>query len=134
MSAAFNIEIFDCNPNAMIKEVPIMKLLFEHEQITVRELIERRVRLEILKLQQEEEQPGYLIAPTETERLLNNKSQSEVSEVDIEKQCRIAITSFKNNGFFIIVDDQQIDGIDEALTIRNKSQVEFFRLTSLVGG
>ena len=42
--------------------------------------------------------------------------------------------AFNRNGFFVLVDDQQADSLDEVITLQPATQVTFVRLTPLVGG
>jgi hypothetical protein len=45
-----------------------------------------------------------------------------------------ALQSFDTNGFFVIVDGQQVCDLDTMLRLGPKSEVKFLRLVPLVGG
>lgn len=88
---------------------------FLTERITVRELIRERVY--------EEVRQRNASAPEKPRRL-----------VDWEEQYRRALDAFARNGFFVLVDDRQVESLDEAITIRPGTHVSFVRLVPLVGG
>ncbi|TWV82363.1 hypothetical protein [Moraxella sp. VT-16-12] len=109
---------------------------FDTPTITAQELITRRVRTEVYAYNQKAEHainPVSLIIPTDQERILNGKPTVR-KFIDPDKQVQIALDAFKNNGFFILVDDRQLTKLDDTITITPDTKVNFIKLTPLVGG
>ncbi|MCL9807028.1 hypothetical protein NAT51_15950 [Flavobacterium amniphilum] len=103
--------------------------------ITVEELITKRVTAEIESYNKR--LPGYfngLVEPTNAERTLNGYKLKAKQLIDTEKQVYIALNAFQKNGFFILVDNQQLEELDQLVTFRNDSKISFVKLTPLVGG
>lgn len=112
-----------------------INLEFKEEIITVRDLIISRVRKEV-EIYNSNVKDRYmgLVTPNNVEKLLNNKEQSESHTVDFEKQSYIALDGFMNNQFFVIVADRQAENLDEKVNLTKVKEVEFIKLTPLVGG
>lgn len=111
-----------------------MQLQFETETVTIKEIIEQRVKDEVAKYNQNTSQDSKgLVTPSIKERFLN-KSIIKKHKVDVDKQIQIALNAFENNGFFMLVDDYQVDGLDDVVTITKKTVISFVKLTQLVGG
>jgi len=116
------------------KENPLT-LDFLTETITARELIRERIYEEVR--QYNATTPEYfrgLVQPTNAETTLNGAKLRERRRVDWEEQFRQAVEAFARNGFFLLVDDRQIESLDETLTISPATQVSFVKLVPLVGG
>ena len=120
------LTIYDETPSG--ERTGAVSLEFFTERVTVRELIRRRVYEEVQAYNLKE--PEYfrgLVQPTDAERVLRRK-------IDWEKQYEKAIEAFERNGFFILVDDRQVESLDEEIEIRLNTEVSFVRLVPLVGG
>jgi len=107
-------------------------LKFESEYITVKELIEARIQAEVLRY--EKDLGSYikgLVRPTDIEKRINKKNRTRI---DPEKQLYIALEAFQKNGFFILVDDEQIEELNQKFLVDESSQISFVKLTPLVGG
>ena len=103
--------------------------------MTVRELIRRRVYEEVQEYNLKD--PDYfrgLVQPTDAERVLHGYRLRQRRKIDWEKQYQKAIEAFERNGFFILVDDRQVEGLDAEIEIRLNTEVSFIRLLPLVGG
>jgi hypothetical protein len=112
-----------------------LTLDFLTEIITVRELIRERVYEEVR--QYNATTPEYfrgLVQPTDAEATLNGHRLRERRRVDWEKQYRLALEAFPRNGFFILLDDRQVESLDETVTLTPTTQVSFVKLVPLVGG
>jgi hypothetical protein len=103
--------------------------------ISVKDLIETRVTEEVqqFNLKPQGAFTG-LVQPTETETLLNGQSLSQSKVIDLEKQKLAAITAFKSNGFFLLVNDKQVTELDEIIFLTPDTVVTFLKLVLLVGG
>ena len=118
-----------------ISDEQIMTLFFPKRTITARELIRERVRREVEAYNDRlPEIFRGLIAPTEAERVLNGYRMPKKRTIDPERQCKLACEAFEQNGFILLVDDQQVAALDETIEIRSNTSVEFLKLTPLVGG
>lgn len=107
-------------------------LKFKEEYITVSELITARVTEEVEKYQQNANiYKNGLVLPTNIEARLNKKEQPLI---DIEKQVYIALDAFQNNGFFILVDNEQIENLNQKILVDQTTAISFIKLTPLIGG
>src|SRR5262245_43326311 len=112
-----------------------VSLEFFTERVTVRELIRRRVYEEVREYNLKD--PEYfrgLVQPTDAERVLNGYKLRQRRKIDWEQQYQKAVEAFERNGFFILVDDRQVESLEEEIQIRLDTQVSFVRLLPLVGG
>lgn len=114
------------------------------EQITVRDLIRGRVYQEVddhnrrVRAVLATATPyNGLVTPSATERRLNPARSGRGGfgrEIDFKKQFDVACDAFERNGFFILIDDRQVESLDETVTLRADSKVSFVKLMPLVGG
>ena len=107
-------------------------LQFENEYITVKELITTRIIKEVEKYKNNvcNFKKG-LVLPSDLERRLNNK---DLPTIDVEKHIYIALDAFNKNMFFILVDDEQVEELNQKFLIDESTKVSFIKLTPLVGG
>ena len=108
---------------------------FLTEEITVRELIERRVYEEVQEYNRSK--PTHfrgLVQPVDAEETLNGYRLREPRRVDAEQQYDRAIGAFDRNGFVVLVDDRQVEALDDEITLTSSSSVSFLKLVPLVGG
>jgi hypothetical protein len=103
--------------------------------VSLRELIQLRVREEVARYNANPA-PRFngLVQPLGFEAILNGYSLTRPRRLDWEKQAAIALEAFEHNGFFVFVDDRQVDDLDEELTLADTDVVSFVRLVPLVGG
>lgn len=112
-----------------------LNIEFHQEEITVKDLIEQRVLQEVEKYNKRViEKFNGLIQPTEKENLLNAHAKKEFRTIDGEQQVYIALDAFQKNGFFILVDDKQVESLTERIQLLPKMKVSFIKLVPLVGG
>lgn len=103
--------------------------------VSVKELIKIRVTKEIEAYNNR--LPEYfngLVAPTDAERTLNGFKLKSKQVIDAEKQVYVALDAFQKNGFFILVDNQQLEDLDEMVRLQSTSKISFVKLTPLIGG
>ena len=108
---------------------------FLTEDITVRELIERRVYEEVQAYNVS--RPGVfrgLVQPADTEVELNGYRLRRPREIDWKRQRDLALEAFQRNGFFVIIGDRQAERLDERIRIELGTEVTFLKLVPLVGG
>jgi hypothetical protein len=110
-----------------------LELLTEHT--TARELIRSRVYQEV---QDHNQRPPEvfrgLVQPTEAERALNDSRPRKPRPLNWKQQYEKALEAFRTNRFLLLVDDQQVESLDEEITIRPGSCISFLKLTPLAGG
>jgi hypothetical protein len=103
--------------------------------LTLRELIQRRIREEVEEFNRSEADVFRgLIQPTDTERVLNGYRLQARRQLNWENQYAKALEAFEKNGFFVIIDGQQIAKLDEIIPLRETSEVHFLKLVPLIGG
>lgn len=112
-----------------------LALEIAQETITVRELIEQRVRQEVTAYNQRcDEHFHGLVQPIESERALNGYRMRQRKAIDVEKQLFEALEAFQQNGYFILVNDRQVESLDEPIWLGEGATASFVKLTPLVGG
>lgn len=109
-----------------------LSLQFESEYISIKELIEARVREEVKKYERDiNSYKNGLILPTNLKARLYKKT---APKMDLEEQSYVALDAFQKNGFFILIDNEQAESLDQMVLIDPSTQVSFIKLTALVGG
>lgn len=116
-------------------KTPAIELEFANGTITARELIASRVEEEVRRFnaQQSEVFQG-LVQPSESEQTLNGYKLRTRRAIAATPQVERALDAFARNGFFLLVDERQIESLDERITIGLNTQVSFVKLLPLVGG
>jgi hypothetical protein len=107
----------------------------EDLSITAQELIEKRVTHEIENYNHK--LPDYfngLVEPSDAERTLNGFKLKPKQIIDIEKQVYVALEAFQKNSFFVLVDNQQLEELDQRVHLNSQSTISFVKLTPLIGG
>lgn len=103
--------------------------------LTVEELIQIRVYEEVNRYNKN--LPEYfnsLIQPSNTEITLNGYKKTDKREIDPEKQYYLALEAFVKNGFFLIINNTQVESLKEKIAIQDNMELNFIKLTPLVGG
>jgi hypothetical protein len=109
------------------------------ERMTVREIIRARIYQEVQDYNRAEaERTGQafrgLVQPTPREQALNGAMARGHRPIDWEAQFQRACDAFEANGFFLLVGDRQAESLDEAYDVGVDTEVQFVKLTPLVGG
>jgi len=106
------------------------------ERVSVRDLITQRIRDEVARFNQQKKQTFFsgLVQPSDTEKTLNGYKMKKPKLIDENKQLELALAAFGSNGFFLLVDDKQVEELDEVLTLHEHSTISFIKLVPLVGG
>ena len=111
----------------------ILKL--EKEITTVEDIIRERVSQEVEEFNKTS--PGFfrgLVQPGGAEQTLNGFKIKKHKKIDPNEQIKAALKSFKQNGFFVIIGDQQYDDLNAEVLLEPETTVSFVKLTPLVGG
>ncbi|MDR6921521.1 MULTISPECIES: hypothetical protein [Chryseobacterium] len=112
-----------------------VEIRVENEIISVEELIYKRVSIEVENYNSR--LPEYfngLVEPLDAEKTLNGYKLKKKQLIDAEKQTYIALDAFQKNGFFILVDNEQVDDLNQKIVLKSNSKISFIKLTPLVGG
>ena len=108
---------------------------FFTEHITVRELICRRIREEVRRYTMTKPRVfRSLVQPAGAAATHDGFRLGKDRPLDADAQCRLALKAFRQNGFFILVDDRQVQALDEVIELKVDTRVSFLKLTPLVGG
>lgn len=106
------------------------------EQMKVKDLIAARVTSEVNTYNNK--LPEYfkgLIQPTDAEKTLNGfKLKRKNRTIDVEQQIFVAYSSFQKNGYFVLVDNKQVEDLEQEVLVNKGTVVSFIKLTPLVGG
>ena len=128
------LRIVDQTPGGKILRESTLQLV--SEKITVRDLIKRRVCDEVDRFNAQQNQAVFqgLVQPTDTEVELNGYRMRSPRLLDADTQCAAALEAFTTNGFFMLVDDHQVEALDEEIAIGPATRVSFVKLVPMVGG
>jgi hypothetical protein len=108
---------------------------FNSRKISIRELIEARVRNEVDTYNKKPlEYFKGLIDPMDSEKTINGVKIPNRKHIDAEKQVYVALNAFQKNGFFVVVDNEQCTSLDQDVTLNDDTRISFIKLTPLVGG
>jgi hypothetical protein len=113
-----------------------IQIAVESEIITVKDIIEARVISEVEAYNNK--LPEYFkgfIRPTASEQTLNGyKLKKKRAKIDAEQQTFIALSAFQQNGYLVLIDDQQAESLEQEVLLTSNTTVSFVKLTPLVGG
>jgi hypothetical protein len=105
------------------------------ERMTVREILRARIWQEVSDYNQSLPQVFHgLVQPTDAERVLCGARLRTPRPLDWEEQFRRACEAFEANGFFVLIGRRQAERLDEEFHIGVETEVQFVKLTPLVGG
>jgi hypothetical protein len=110
-------------------------LNFPSKHITVRQLIETRIREEVENYNAKQPEVfRMLVQPALAERVLNGFKFKEKKKINWREQYEKAVHAFERNGFIVLVDEMQVEDLDQIIEIEAKTNVTFLKLVPLVGG
>jgi len=133
MPSAITVSVKDENFSGKILQEVLVN--FKSENVTVKEIIEARVRQEVENYNKK--LPEYyngLVIPTDAEKTANGHRLRSKQPIDTEKQIYVALNAFQKNGFFVLIDDMQASSLDQEVHLHKDSHISFVKLTPLVGG
>ncbi len=112
-----------------------IEIAIDKERITLKELITARVTAEV-EAYNKKKGPLFngLVQPKDAESTLNGYKLKRQKEIDPEKQVYVALESFTKNGFFVLIDNQQVADLEQEVLVSPETEVGFVKLTALVGG
>jgi hypothetical protein len=123
------VRIVDESPaGAILHE---LTLVLATRRITVRALIERRVRDEVERWTAGGE-PPRLVEPAGAEVELNSSRRRR--SIDADAQCERALDAFARGRVLVIANDRQAASLDDEIALGPDALVVFVKLVPLVGG
>lgn len=112
-----------------------IRIQVENERTTLKDIITARVLAEVdTHNNSKNEYFKGLIQPNDTEKTLNGFKIKKRKVIDGEQQVYVALDAFLKNGFFVIVDDEQVTDYNKEILVNSKTTISFLKLTPLVGG
>jgi len=110
-------------------------LNIEKEIVTIKDVIEQRVIIEVNRYNNDTgEYFKVLIQPTDSEKELNGYKLKKRKVIDAEKQVYVALEAYSKNGFFVLIDNIQVESLDTQVLVEKASNISFIKLTQLIGG
>jgi hypothetical protein len=103
-------------------------------RIILRDLIRSRVYSEVQAHNAVEPFILHTLVPSADEQRLNGVRLAKRPQLNPERQFQRALELFAGNGFFVLVNDQQVDDLDTVIEISLATSVTFLKLVPLVGG
>ncbi len=130
------LKIFDTSTISIGKQPEnSLTIYVTGEMISVQELIRLRIFKEVEEYNQKQPEVfRMLIQPQEAERVLNGYKLNRPRQIDPQAQYEKALEAFRSNGFIMLVDDRQVGSLDEKISLRPETKVNFLKLVPLVGG
>ena len=126
---------------------PAIELRLASERVSPREIIRQRVFSEVAEINEsrlarskERYKTRSLLIEVEPNSVedklnaLNPWSSRGSTTLDAEKEFQKALKAFTGNRFIMLFDDNQVDGLEDDLTLTDGSEVTFLHLTPLKGG
>jgi hypothetical protein len=107
------------------------------EQMTLRELIRRRVHQEVSEcnaLAGSDRTFAGLVQPGGSQATRAGYRLMAGRRVDAQVQFQRAVEAFERNGFVVLVGGRQVEDLDAEIMLSTGTEVTFLRLVSLVGG
>lgn len=126
----FTVTVRDENlPRSEIVEV-LLKL--SSQKLTAGELIAERVRAECDDVAGKWKSCLIELSPDEVK--LNSEVKARAPYFEPQNRVTDALAAFNANAFVLLVDDEQIETLEQEITMTPTSVVTFLKLTPLVGG
>ncbi len=111
------------------------QLEFLDETINAQEFIRRRIYEEVLEHNSKNQETYQgLVQPSDSERTLNGFKTKQNHKLNWEAQYAKALDAFSQNGFVMLVNDQQIENLYDNINLKTGTVVTFLKLVPLVGG
>ena len=112
-----------------------VELRLVSQAMTLRDLISQRIKQEVDEYNHKQQEVFQgLVQPTDTEAVLNGYRMHRKRKISYDNQLEKAVRAFESNGFFVLLDDRQVEDLDEPLVFTEHSHVSFVKLVPLVGG
>jgi len=122
--------------------VPLPPDWSDGEAVTLRNVIDRIVRNEVVAFRQRQQDRQLLKvltaeqidAASETGKVLSGESEVKPQEVDEEVAVGVALQAFEDGIYLVAIDGTERRRLDEQVYLRPDSRLTFIRLVLLAGG
>lgn len=122
-------------------QLPVDDLVTVGAPLTLREFIERIVRAETTAFG-ERQAEGRLVRLLSEQEIDEEAVRGRVDfagreldqQVDVDGSVGVALESFEDGLYFVLIDGQQYESLDEQVNVAADSRVTFLRLVPLAGG
>ncbi len=111
------------------------------QSVTLRNLLTQIVRSEVTSFEERQRQRRLFQVLTPKQISLDleqgkvDLGGSDLAQaVDVDQAIAAALQAFADGLYFVFLDDQQQENLDDLVTLRPDSQLMFLRLVPLVGG
>lgn len=122
-------------------QLPVDDLVPSGSPLTLREFIERVVRAEVTAFS-ERQAEGRLVRLLSEQEISEQAMRGRVDfggreldqQVDLDGSVGAALESFEDGLYFVLIDGEQYESLDEQVNVAADSRVTFLRLVPLAGG
>ena len=126
-------------------KLSIFEIEYPSEDVTIREIITRRVEEEVARVSHTLQNPNHIkvehrmflagLTKLSPEVLLNQDSITKPRKpIDVVSAVENAYKAFNAGKYFVLVNDLQYEKLDDKVKLTQNSEVIFLRLTPLQGG
>ncbi|MBO6517343.1 MAG: hypothetical protein JJ975_12415 [Bacteroidia bacterium] len=115
----------------ILKEI---ELMIDRERINLKDLISKRVEWQVLHAPADSPSEFRLFDVAQKEETLNPPRKKTPKKPNVERHIATALKAFRDNEFFVFVDNRQIESLEEEVLLTEETPVSFVQLTQLVGG
>ena len=128
------LKTIDQTPGAPVAEGP--ELSFKTGQVTVREIVCTRVRMEVERHNKDPKTRSFtvLVRPPPEELDLNPPRRERPRELSAESQIEVALNAVRTGRVIVLFNGEQVTDIDAPLVVTPVSEARFLKLVPLVGG
>lgn len=129
------------------KELKIDSLATD-SKVKLKDLIKEIVKIEVNEFQNKqniqinEDNKNIILNYLSPEEIKNKAQKGKIvtdhiknkKEVDVDEAIDTAILAFEDGIYFVFIDDEKIEDINDLIQLEDDSQLMFLRLTMLAGG
>jgi len=122
--------------------------LANYSQIKLKDLIQEIVKIEVKEFQDKqkdqiiENHQNNILSYLSSEEIKDKAEEGKIAidsiknkkQVDLGEAIDTAILAFEDGIYFVFLDDEKIEKIDDLIEIKNDSELLFLRVTMLAGG
>ena len=122
--------------------IPVPPEFTEGAPVTLRQLIEKIVRVEVAGFQQRQQDRQFIRVLTSRQidegtaagKIESGSTEVPVQEVDPDSAVATALQAFEDGLYLVAIDGTEQRSLDQQVYVNEESQVAFIRLTLLAGG
>ena len=127
------------------KELKISSIAID-SKIKLKDLIKEIVKIEVNKFQNrlndQKANENNILSYLSPEEIENKARKGKIAidyienknDVNLDEAIDTAILAFEDGIYFVFMDNEKIENMDDLIHVKNDSQLMFLRLTMLAGG